>query len=77
MHSIVLSANDQFSPYLGVMVKSIIENASSDRNYDLIVLFNDISEKNRKLILGMAKNKRIFLLGLNRYVSILININYQ
>ena len=55
---IVLSANDQFSPYLGVMVKSIIENASSDRNYDLIVLFNDISEKNRKLILGMAKNKK-------------------
>ena len=54
---IVLSANDRFAPYLDVMIQSIIANASSARQYDIIVLFNDISEKNRNLILWGAHGK--------------------
>ena len=41
---IVLSANNRFSPYLDVMIRSVIANVSSTRQYDIIVLFNDISE---------------------------------
>lgn len=47
---IVLSANDKFSPYLDVMIQSIVANARKERNYDIIVLYNDISEKNQTLI---------------------------
>ena len=54
---IVLSANDKFAPYLDVMIQSIIANASPTRQYDIIVLFNDISEKNRNLIAWDARDK--------------------
>ena len=54
---IVLSANDKFAPYLDVMIQSIIRNASPTRQYDIIVLFNDISEKNRNLIVWEARDK--------------------
>lgn len=54
---IVLSANDKFAPYLDVMIQSIVANASPTRQYDIIVLFNDISEKNRSLITLLARGK--------------------
>lgn len=54
---IVLSANDRFAPYLDVMIQSIMANANPTRQYDIIVLFNDISEKNRNLIIWGARNK--------------------
>ena len=47
---IVLSANDAFSPYLDVMIRSIVENAGTDNNYDIIVLYSDISTRNQDLI---------------------------
>lgn len=55
---VVLSANDRFSPYLDVMIQSIVENASENRNYDIIILYNDISEKNRDIITSTAQGKR-------------------
>ena len=54
---IVLSANERFAPYLDVLLQSIVANASSTRQYDIIVLYNDISEKNRNLILGSVCGK--------------------
>ena len=55
---VVLSANDRFAPYLDVMIRSIIANASPARNYDIIVLFNDISEKNRTGAAGISGKRR-------------------
>ncbi len=54
---IVLSANDKFAPYLDIMIRSIVANASDDRKYDIIVLYNDISDRNRELISTAKKNK--------------------
>ena len=54
---VILSANDKFAPYLDVMVQSIIANASTGRQYDIIVLYNDISEKNQSWI-GSASDDR-------------------
>lgn len=55
---VVLSANDCFAPYLDIMIRSMIANASPNRNYDLIVLYNDISERNRNLIAMGARGKK-------------------
>lgn len=52
---IVLSANNKFAPYLDVMIRSIAANASENRKYDIIILYNDISEKNRGLISWAVK----------------------
>ena len=54
---VVLSANNRFSPYLDIMIRSMIANASEKRNYDLIILYNDISERNQRLIKSAAKGK--------------------
>lgn len=54
---VVLSANDRFSPYLDIMIRSMIVNASPERRYDFIILYNDISEKNRGLIASAARGK--------------------
>lgn len=54
---IVLSANDKFSPYLDVMIQSVIQNASIGRTYDIIILYNDISETNRRKISMAAQEK--------------------
>lgn len=47
---IVLAANEGFAPYLDVMIRSIIKNASRNRNYDIIVLNHDITKRTEKLI---------------------------
>lgn len=54
---VILSANDRFAPYLDVMIRSIIVNASADRQYDIIILYNDISEKNQLWIGRAAEDK--------------------
>ena len=55
---IVLSANDRFSPYLDIMIRSVISNASEKRNYDIIILYNDISERNQRIIQSAANEKK-------------------
>lgn len=54
---IVLSANNRFAPFLDIMIRSIVANASEMRTYDIIVLYNDISEKNQKLIKTVSEGK--------------------
>ena len=51
---VVLSANNKFAPYLDVMVRSIVANAAANRNYDIIILYNDISEQNQRWIAEAA-----------------------
>lgn len=47
---IILSANDRFAPYLDVMIRSVIQHASKSRKYDIIILYNDITENSQKKI---------------------------
>ena len=54
---VVLSANNRFAPYLDIMIRSMIANASDSRNYDIIILYNDISEKNQRLITSATNGK--------------------
>ena len=54
---IVLSANDAFSPYLDIMIRSIVENVSADNNYDIVVLYSDINDRNQKLIKQAADGR--------------------
>lgn len=54
---VVLSANDAFSPYLDIMIRSIVENASDENNYDIIVLYSNINDRNQKLIKQAADGR--------------------
>lgn len=44
---VVFAANDSYVPYLAVALKSLIENTSREKNYDIIVLHTDITEQNQ------------------------------
>lgn len=51
--TLVLSANDFYVPYMGTLLESIVENASETRQYDVIVLHRDISERNQVVLRRM------------------------
>lgn len=54
--TVVFAANDTYSPYLATVIESIIENASNDRNYNLVVLHSSISLTNQKLVSTLCEN---------------------
>ena len=45
---VVFATDDNFVPYIGVAIKSLIENASEENNYDVVILYADIDEYNIK-----------------------------
>jgi len=50
----MMATNDKYAPYCGVLLQSIIENASSGKNYDLVIAGTEISDINKKLLESMA-----------------------
>ncbi len=53
---IVLSANDNYAPYLGVCIKSIIENSSNEYEYNIYILISDMNVDYQNKIKKMEKD---------------------
>lgn len=51
--AVAIPCSDAYVPYLSVWLQSLIETSSRDHNYDIIVLENDISEKNMEKLTSM------------------------
>lgn len=45
---IVFAADNKFVPYLYTTIQSLIENISKDHQYDIVILYTEFSEYNRK-----------------------------
>jgi lipopolysaccharide biosynthesis glycosyltransferase len=54
--TVVTASSNYYIPYAGVMLKSLLEKTSPDRNYELCILHTDIIEANKKKIKAMAEN---------------------
>lgn len=54
---IVISSSDEYAPFLGVLICSIVTNSSSTNYYDIIVLENKISDANKRKIYDIVNNK--------------------
>jgi lipopolysaccharide biosynthesis glycosyltransferase len=68
--AVMLATNNNYAPYCGVMLQSIIENANPARNYDLVIISRDIDEKYKKLIESMARqNISIRVIYTHEYVN--------
>ena len=52
---IAFASDNNYAPYLAVLMKSIIENASTDYNYEFLVLETRISKLSKDRIKGMFK----------------------
>lgn len=53
---VVICSDDNYAMALGGLIKSIINNASSDKNYDLVILDNGLTFKNKHRILSLIKD---------------------
>ncbi len=58
--SIALCTSDQYSPYCGITIQSIISNSYNENFYDVFIMEYDISPRNKKLILSLIENKPNF-----------------
>lgn len=70
---VVLAADDNYAPYLGVIIKSIIENSNQKNNYDILIFESCISIKNKNKILSLIKgmdNFSIRFISIQNYVKI-------
>ena len=47
---VILSANEQYVPYVSVVLQSLRENADPQRNYDVVVLNRDIGPESRSIL---------------------------
>ncbi len=51
--TVFYSCDNEYIPYLAVSVFSLIENADANKNYEIVVLQNEISDKNKEIISNM------------------------
>ena len=54
---ICFSVNNNFLPFTGVMIQSIIDHANNKDNYDIIILCSNVEEKLKDKMLSIAKGK--------------------
>ena len=53
---IVVTSSNYYVPYLGVFLKSLMDTASNDYIYDVIVLNKQITDQNKELLINFCKN---------------------
>ena len=58
--AVAAACNDKFVPYMAVLLQSICEHANQENNYDILVLTQDISEKNKKILSLIIEDKNNF-----------------
>lgn len=67
---IVLSANNEYWPYMMVCLSSLIKNASSQYTYEINILQTDISELNKnKLKAEQCNNIKINIFDMHKYIG--------
>ena len=47
---VVLAVNNLFAPYAGVFIRSLLDHASEENNYDIVIFQRDISKENQRLL---------------------------
>lgn len=71
---VFFSTDENYIPFLAVTVRSLIENASSDNNYELYILNTDLSEESKSRILAMqTENVSINFVDVKERLSLLGN----
>ena len=55
---IVFAANNEFAPVCAVAIQSVIENANSEKYYDIIIIKSDISKENQSLICSLIQGRK-------------------
>lgn len=54
--NLVFSTDNNYIPYLSVTIASIIENSSLEHNYDIVILYQEVYDYQKRFILSLMKN---------------------
>lgn len=54
---ILFASNDVFSPYAAVMIQSVIDHASLENNYDIIIFHGAISDNKQQMIQSLSQHR--------------------
>lgn len=60
-----MSSSNEYMPYLSVCLKSIVDNASDEYNYDIVVFERAITERNKEILKTFIQRKNISLRFIN------------
>lgn len=67
---VVMSADNNYAPYLAVCIKSLIENSSKNNNYCIYVLYTELSESNQTKIKNLeTSNCNIEFIDVTSYYA--------
>ncbi len=53
---IFFAVDDNYAPFLGVAMRSLIDNASPEHQYCIYILIDDLSDENAAILCGMARS---------------------
>ena len=68
--TIVLSSDNNYAPYLGVCIQSLISNTSKSNLYNIHILDGGISDANKEKIMQLQiKNAKIFFIDMKSYIQ--------
>jgi len=59
--AIAFSSSNYYVPYLSVVLSSLVNHCSSDKNYDIIVFTQDINVYNQETLKNLVKQKNVSL----------------
>lgn len=62
---ITFSSSNYFAPYLGVTIKSLINNCDKNYNYDFIIFTKDMDEFNKKTLSNICKGENFSIRFVN------------
>lgn len=54
---VVIASSNFFAPYAGVYLQSLIDHASPENSYDIIIMEREISRENRRLLLSLSDGR--------------------
>lgn len=74
---VILSSDNTYSIYMGVLIQSIIQHSSSQNNYDIIILHTDISKENQMLLKRLISGKNNFSIRFADISSQLNNRHFE
>ena len=54
---VVMASSNQYAPYAGVLIQSILDHAGEENNYDIIIMEREISQENKRLLTSLAAGR--------------------
>lgn len=58
--AIAFASDNKYVKYMSVAIRSLIDNMSKEYNYDIVILENSITNKNKKILTNMCKDYKNF-----------------